>query len=212
MTTLVEIRNIGICVANENNILDSENQEKVSLSQGIITDFINRVKDDLFEFNTLEQFDHTYQNLFNRAFMYVFGRGAESAFFLRLGNDVERISYDFHKAMKGVCAERLPEHVLLSLNRKSSIMIEMYLQMFQCTKGSQDKMISEEITFQDCIFTILSGAFYYGFLVSSEIELTVEDYKVEYEALNDNPYDYETYDKTYNLDDFKIVNYTITNR
>ena len=211
MTTLEQIRQTGATIAFENEIFGNKKIEDISLSNEIVEDFIERVKNDLFEFNTLEQFDNTYFNLFSRAFMYVYGKGAEVAFYSRLNNSISKINYEFDKVMQGVCGEKLSDHLRFRVNRKSSAMLDMYFQMFQHTRGSQEKIISENITFGDCISTILNGAFFCGLETCLTTELSKEDRSFNYKAENDKPYDNDTYDQKYKVEDFKIINYTIGN-
>ncbi len=207
MTTLELIKQTGAGVAFENEIIANKNNQDISIPNGLAEDFILRVKSDLFEFNTLEQFDYTHCNLFNRAFIYVYGKGAEAAFFSKLGNSILKINYEFDKLMKGICGEKLPDHILLCLNKKSSAMIDMYVKMFQLTRGSQEKMISENITFQDCISTILSAAFFYGFEVCLTCEFIEKDKLTKYPEESDVPYNYNTYDQKYKIDDYNFKNF-----
>jgi hypothetical protein len=126
MNTIEKIRQIGANIAYENEIFGEHRIDEIPESFEIVDDFIDRVKDDLFEFNTLEQFDNSYFNLFNRAFMYVYGKDAEFALFNRLGFKVSRINYAFDQAMQGICGERLPNHIRFHINKKSSLMLDMY--------------------------------------------------------------------------------------
>jgi hypothetical protein len=139
--------------------------------------------------------------------MYLYGKGAEFTFFTRLGNNISKINYDFDKTMQALCGEKLPDNVRFHINRKSSVMLEMYFKMFEYTKGSQEMMFSEGFNFGDCIMTILSGAFFYGQEVCSTIELSDNDKLVEYQEESDKPYNYDNYDKKYKLEDFKVINY-----
>lgn len=211
MTTLEKIRQTGANIAFENEIFGNKKIEDISLSNEIVEDFIERVINDLFEFNTLEQFDNSYFNLFNRAFMYVYGKGAEVAFYSRLGNSITRINYEFDKVMQGVCGDKLSDNLRFRVNRKSSAMLDMYFKMFQHTRGSQEKIISENITFRDCISTILNGAFFCGIEICLTTELSKEDRLLNYQAENDKAYNNDTYDQKYKVDDFKMINYKIGN-
>ena len=205
MTTQEQIRQTGARIVFENEIFGKKHIDKTALPNALAEDFIKRMVTDLLEFNTLEQFDVTSLNLFSRAFMYAYGKGAEIALFSRLGNSIAKINYEFDKAMQGICGEKLSDHLRLCVNKKSSAMLDMYFQMFQHMRGSTEKMIEEKITFDDCISTILNGAFFYGSEISLTTELTEEDLLIKYQEESDTPYNYDTYDQKYKLDGFKMV-------
>lgn len=209
MNTIEIIRQIGKDLAFKNEIFGGQKIEDIEVPNSVIDDFIERLKNDLFEFQTLEQFDPTSFNLFCRAFMYVYGKGAEFAFFSRIGSTISTINYDFDKAMQGVCGEKLTNHFRFQINRKSNAMLEMYCQMFALTKGSQEKLISEGFGFPDCIRTILTGAFTCGIELCLTIDVSKEDRHIIYVEELDSPYDYDNYDKIYKVEDFKIINYSI---
>jgi hypothetical protein len=209
MNTLDEIRATGISVAVKNQILGVPKIEEISFSNEVVEDFIDRVVNDLFEFQTIEQFSET-SNLFNRAFMYVFGKGAELAFFARIGTTIDRISYSFDKAMLAKCGEQIPEYIrAFKIYKKSNAMIEMYQEMYKHTKGSQERIISEGLSFPDCMKTILLGGFFYGTHICLTIELSEKDRLVHYIDEEDIPYDPDNYHGNYRPEDYKVVNYTI---
>lgn len=207
MTTLEQIRQTGAKIAFENEIFGKEHLDNTILPNALAEDFIKRMVTDFFEFNTLEQFDYTHLNLFSRAFMYSYGKGAEIALFTRLGNSVPTINYEFDKAMEGICGEGLSDHLRLCINKKSSTMLDMYLQMFQHTRGSQEKVLSENVSFEDCISTILNGAFFCGFEIGVTTELTEKDTIIKYQENQDTLYNYDSYDQKYKIDDYKMFNY-----
>jgi hypothetical protein len=207
MNTLDSIRETGTQVAYKYGIYEQPKFEEISLPNDLIEDFIGRVEKDLFKFFTLQQFDTDYFNLFSRAFMYVYGKGAEFAYFTRTGNNISRINYDFDKAMQGVCGEKLPDDVRFRINQKASAMLEMYVQMYEHTRGSQDKIISEGLNFRDCIYTILNGAFFYGTYVCLTVPISGDDNTNHYEEpQNDKPYNNATYNKRYQPQDYRLVN------
>lgn len=205
MTIQDEIRLKGITLASEFQILENKKLHEITYSTEIVYEFIERLLDDILEFNTLNQFDLSYQNLCNRAYMYCFGKGAEVAFFDRMGYDMTYISYDFDKLMQGVCGEKLPDALRFKVHQKSSALLEIYTQQFQMTKGSLERMISEGLTFNNLIYTILNGAFFYGVEIALRSELTAEDKLASFQEEIDNPYDYDTYDQRYKLNDYKSV-------
>jgi hypothetical protein len=204
MNTIEKIRLTGVTVAIATNVLGNPKIEDVNLPNEIIEDFITRVKNDLFEFNYFNQFDARNFNLFARAFIYVYGKGAEFAFHNRIGNSISRIDYNFDSAMQAKCCETLPEHLRFQINNKTNEMLNIYIQMFELTKGTQEIIISEGLNFDDCISTILSGAFYLGKEVCSTLEFIGKDNFVKFDEKHDEPYDYDNYDQNYKLDDFKV--------
>jgi len=207
MDTLERIRQAGKAVAIINEFAASPEIDKIALPDDIISDFIERIKNDLFEFSTFEQFD--IYNLFNRAFMYVYGKGAEFAYFTRTGNTISRIDYDFDLAMQAKCGIEIPYHILFHIHRKSSAMLDMYQFMYEQTKGSIERIISEGLDFPKCMTTILSGAFFWGQFLCCRIELTDDDKLVVYTEKDDRPYDYDAYDQRYKEEDFRVINYKI---
>ncbi len=209
MSILEKIRETGATIAFENQIFGNEKIDNINISNGIIQDFIDRLIADLLEFNTMEQFDSECYNLFNRAFMYSYGKGAEFALYSRLGNTITKINYEFDKAMQGICGENLPENLRFKINSKSNAMLEMYYQMFQQTKGLQSKMISEKMTFENFISVILNGAFFCGLEICLINKLTEENKVINYKEELDKPYDYDNYNQKYKIEDFKVINYTI---
>jgi len=209
MNTLEKIRQTGASIALQSGIIGTPRIEDVNLSNKLIEEYIRKVIRDLLEFNTKEGFDPEYFNLFSRAFMYVFGKGLEVTFFARLKKSISFINYDFDKLMKGTCGEYLPEKIKLSAYKYTSNIMDMYIEMFKNVKGAGEKIISEGLTFEECLNTILNGAFYYGKELCLRIPFDKQE-KVEiYFLEKDNSYDYDRYEKNkYSLEDFKIVNYT----
>ena len=211
MNTLDEIRVTGVSVAVKNKILGIPKIEEISFSTKIVEDFIERIINDLFEFQTSEQYSDTY-NLFNRAFMYVFGKGAEFAFFTRIEIPINRISYDFDKAMHAKVGEQIPEYIrALKINSRISAMLEMYKEMYHHTKGSQERITSEGLSFPDCMRTILHGGFFYGTHICLTIELSEEDRLAKYIEEVDKPYDPDNYTANYKPEDYRVVNYRFGN-
>lgn len=206
MNTLAKIRETGQRVAAEYGVYEQPQIEEISLPNELIEDFVERLVIDFAEFSTLEVYSD-YFNLFNRAFMYVYGKGAEFAYFTRIGKDFDRISYNFDKAMQGTCGENLPNNVRFRINQRASAMLEMYVQTFEHTRGPQDIIISEGLSFNHCIHTILCGAFFYGAYVCSTVPLDEKDYISNHEEpKEDKPYDYDNYDKKYKPEDYKMMN------
>ncbi|MFA6335933.1 MAG: hypothetical protein WCX48_10375 [Bacteroidales bacterium] len=206
MDSLNIIRLSGAKVAFDNKILGLPFIESMSAPEDIAKDFIDRIKDDLLKFNTVRQFDHTYFNLFVRAFMYAYGKGAEYAFFIRTGNMVSRIDYDFDKTMHGKCGENLPDSFRFELNAKSSVIIEMYVQMFRAIKDSHEQLISEGLNFEHVISVVLSAAFFWGQAICCTVELSEVDKSIAYQPENDKPYDSKSYTQNYKPEDFQFVN------
>jgi hypothetical protein len=196
MNTIEKIRIVGSNIASTNDFFELPKIDNIDLPQDIISDFIERVQTDLFEFSTLEQFND-YYNMFSRAFMYVYGKGAEFAFFSRIDNNIKRIDYNFDHAMLGKLSVEMPYHILFHIHRKTSAMFDMYHDMFDQTKGSTEIMMSEGLDFPKCMTTILSGAFFWGQELCSRIELSENDKLEKFKNVEDKPYDYDSYDQRY---------------
>lgn len=205
MTTIDQIRLKGIEIAGKKGLIDLEEKVKIPISNEIIEDFIEILERDLMDFSTIECFSN-YENLFVRAFLYCYGKGAEYTFSLLLNKPLEKIGYDFDECMTGTISNAIPNSLRNQLIEKTGIMIEMYESMFQLTKGNQEKIISEGANFPKCIFTILNGGFYWG----SRIVLgtfTNEDLNSVFNPKAvDKKYDYDTYNNNYQESDFKILN------
>ena len=205
MTKIEQIRFKGIEIASEKKLIDLEEKVQMPINNKIIEDFIEILERDLMDFSTIECFSN-YENLFVRAFLYCYGKGAEYTFSLLLNKPLEKISYDFDECMTGTISNEIPNSLRTQLNEKTGIMIEMYESMFQLTKGSQEKIISEGANFPICVFTILNGGFYWG----SRIVLgtfTNEDLNSVFNPKAvDKKYDYDTYNNNYQESDFKILN------
>lgn len=205
MTTIEQIRFKGIEIASKKGLIDLEEKVQIPINNEIIEDFIEILERDLMDFSTIECFSN-YENLFVRAFLYCYGKGAEYTFSLLLNKPLEKIGYDFDECMTGTISNEIPNSLRSQLNEKTGIMIEMYESMFQLTKGSQEKIISEGTNFSTCIFTILNGGFYWG----SKIILayfTNEDLNSMFNPKTvDKKYDYDKYNNNYQESDFKILN------
>ena len=207
MTTQEQIRQTGANIAFKNEIFGKRHIEKINLSNEVVDDFIKRIVTNFIDFNTREHLDFIYLNLFARAFMYVYGKGAEIALFSRLGNTPTKINYDFDKAMQGVCGERLSDHLRLCLNSKSSAMRNMYFQMFTIRINSYKSTISENESLKECISTILNCAFMCGLEICLTTELTENENLIKYKEESDIPYNFDKYDKKYKIEDFNIHNF-----
>jgi hypothetical protein len=206
MNTLDRIRQTGFAIATSKGVIGQHKEAIIPFVEELVEDFIHRLLDDFFTFNTSEQFDGSYFNLFSRAYMYVYGKGAEYAFFTRLGHDVTRIDYSFDEAMRGVCAHLLPERVRFQFYKTMSAVLDMYVAVFELTRGPQERIISEGLSFPKCMYTILSGAFFCGRERILGMVLTAEDESVTYADREDAPYDYDSYNQSFQLEDFRITN------
>lgn len=207
MNTLEKIMLVGLEVAEKHGVNQLAEKEKITINEEIIENFINAQIEDLIEFSTFEQFD--YQNLFRRAFMYTYGKGGEYALSSRLKVPLDRIGYNFHECMKGKISSVIPQNLMFHLNKNSSLMLEMYDKMFDVTKVGAEKMISEELNFENCLYRILNGGFYYGTRIILSLDVD-EKMSVDFSAnQNDEKYDYDNYDNDYSEDDFKTIDLKI---
>jgi hypothetical protein len=209
MNSLDRIMLVSNAIAERKGIKSLKKIEVVKPDSEVVEAFVNKVVTDLFEFDTLEQFDSKYDNLFGRAFIYMFGKGAEYAFCWRTGEPIGRIAYSFHDCMQAKCADQLPEDIRTVLYKQMSGMLDMYVAMFEVTKGSQEENIADGISFHDMMFKTLSGAFFWGKELIETIELNEAHFEHEVSEKEDEPYDYDNYSNDYVLDHFKIVKFRV---
>jgi hypothetical protein len=87
--------------------------------------------------------------------------------------------------MQGICGEKLSNHFRFHINRKSSAILEMYCQMFELTRGPQEKITLEGFGFPDCIKTILTGAFTCGKELGLTIDISDEDRQIAFVGVLD---------------------------
>lgn len=207
MNSLDRIQLVSIAIAERNGIRRLKKIEVVKPDSEVVEAFVNKVVTDLFEFDTLEQFDSKYDNLFGRAFIYMFGKGAEYAFCLRTGEPIDRIAYNFHDCMQAKCANRLPDDIRSVVCKQMSGMLDMYVAMFEVTKGSQEENVTNGISFHDMMFRTLSGAFFWGKELVETIELNESHFEYEVSEQEDQPYDYDNYSNDYISEHFKIVKF-----
>lgn len=202
MDLLENIMIKGLAIAKENGILDLPEKKEIPFDEEIIEGFINRVIDDLFEFATLEQYINN-ETLFERAAVYVYGKGVVFALSHLCNSPLERIGYNFDDCMQSKISEILPQSVSNDVNKFIPVIQKMFHTMFQETKGSQEKFIVARITFGNCIFKMLSGVFFAGrrvglsFEIDGNVSLDFSDNTL------DSPYDYDTYDSKYKEADFE---------
>lgn len=192
----------GLTVAKENGLLDLQEKKAIPFDEEIIEDFLDRVIDDLFEFATLEQYINN-ETLFERAAVYVYGKGVEFALLHLCNSPLERISYSFDDCMQSKLPDSLPHSILNVTNKFKPVVKEMYRVMFQETKGSQEKFIVAGITFGNCIFKILSGVFFAGRKVGLSVVID-ENNAIQLSNTNsDSKYNYDTYDSRYKENEFE---------
>lgn len=209
MNTLDKIMITGVKIAQKNGLKSLPEKFDMPFYEKQVEDFINKMIDDLFEFNTMEQFDPTYQNLFNRAFMYSYGKGAETAFLYKMAGKIDAIHFNFGECMKGSLSSLIPKHLMFHLGKNSSTMLDMYIAMFETTKIGEEQRHNEGITFGNCIFKILSGGFYWGKRVMQSIEFSEKDFTTPNLTDKDKFYDPDTYEEEYKVSDYKVINYEI---
>ena len=208
MNTLDKIRLSGFEVAAEAGIINGEKLSELPPSSELVDDLVCRVLEDFFEFNTQEQFDAQQSNLFRRAFMYLYGKGAEHAFYARMDfmeYDISRLSYDFNAAMRGTGARKLPKYIRVQLDQKNDAMLDMYEAMMAYTRGSQMDVIQEGLSFPKCMYVVLSGAFFAGREYLLTLETSDEDGNFNFEEEDDVPYDSETYNQKFQLSDYQAT-------
>ena len=162
MSALDKIRLAGFEVAAREGIVGGEKLADVPPASDAVDDLVCRMMDDLNAFNTLAQFDAEGYDLFRRAFLYLFGKGAEYAFFARMDYDLLRFPYRFDEAMRGQGTTKLPAYVRAQLEQKRPGLLAMFAAMEAYIRGSREERSEEGPTFLHCMYTVLSGAFYFG--------------------------------------------------
>lgn len=198
--TLISIK--GLAIAKENGLLDLPEKKEIPFDEEIVEDFLDRVIDDLFEFATLEQYINN-ETLFARASIYVYGKGVEFALSHLCNSPLERISYNFDDCMQSKIPDSLPPSILNDTNKFIPVVKEMYRVMFQEIKGSQEKFIVAGITFENCIFKILSGVFLTGRKLGLSHVIDENNAIKLGDNNSDSKYDYDTYDSRYKENDFE---------
>jgi hypothetical protein len=201
MKTLDAIRLKGFEIAQKHGLISLPELRKIPTSDDIIADFIEIQIEDLSDFLTIMSFSN-FENLFVRAFMYTYGKGAEFALSHLMNTPLNRIGYNFDECMTGTISNLIPIELKHNVNKYSVVMLEMYSEMFALTKGSQEKIISEGDNFGKAILVILNGAFYFGTrtILSQEIR---ENLKIDFSVNNEDiKYDYDNYNQNYNESDY----------
>lgn len=208
MNTLTSIALKGLAVAKENGLVAIPEKYKILFDEDLIKNFIKVQITDLFEFATLEQF-LSNENLFARAFMYTYGKGAELAISHIVHKPLKRIGYDFDNCMRGNGTVNIPSDLLIKISSNSSVLLKMYNEMFEVTRGSQEKLINEGSSFEDCMFKTLNVAFNIGKRVALALDVD-KNIIMDFNSNDyDSKYDYDNYDQKYSEEDYKLVNYKI---
>jgi len=88
-------------------------------------------------------------------------------------------------------------------------MLDMYMEMYEHIKRSQEKMIAEGLNLTDCIRTMLHGGFYCGKELCLSLEISEEDRMTKYTEEPDNFFDPNNYSADYRPEDYRVVNYRI---
>ena len=190
----------GLIIAQKNGLVNLPEKKEIPFCEEIIEDFLNRLIEDLFDFATITQYINN-ETLFSRAAVYSYGKGAEFALSHLYNSPLERIGYKFDNCMESKISDNFPPNILLEINKHIPVIKEMFQEMFQETKGSQEKYILAGITFGNCVFKMLSGVFFIGKKVGLSCEIENNgSMDFNYNDVNVN-WDYDTYDNKYKEDD-----------
>ena len=73
----------------------------------------------------------------------------------------------------------------------------MYHEMYSQTSVSQELLIKEGISFQDCLIKILNGVFFMGKKVVLSLEINQKEHIDFTNNAIDSKYDYDTYEEIY---------------
>ena len=206
MDTLTALTFTGLAIARQDGLLDLPEKHEIPFDEEIVADFIQTMVEDLFDFARLTQFVDNH-NLFARAFMYTYGKGAEFALSHMLQSPLKQIGYDFDSCMKGIGTENIPLHLLFRINGHASTLLTMYEEMYQITREGQSSLIAEGFTFGDCAKKMLNGAFFVGKRVAQSFDLDGSE-QIDFSGNAANvKYDYDNYDQKYKPEDYRVVNY-----
>ena len=197
MEILDKITVKGLLIAQKHGLVELPENKVIPFCEEIIEDFIRRQIADLTEFQSLEQFINT-ENLFSRAALYTYGKGAELALSHYVSKPLERIGYNFHDCMKSTISANIPTVIINQLNQYSLPILEMYSSMYNETRVNQELFINAGISFNDCLFKILNAVFFMG----KKVVLSLEMNEIQSMDLTNNtldvPYDYDSYSENYN--------------
>ena len=196
MEILDKITLKGLLIAQKHGLVELPEKKAIPFCEEIIEDFIRCQIEDLFEFQTLEQFINT-ENLFSRAALYTYGKAAEFALSHYVGEPLERIGYNFDDCMNSTVSTNIPATILNQINQYSEQILEMYREMYSQTRVSQELLIKEGISFHDCLFKILSGVFFIGKKVVLSLEIDQNESIDFTNNAIDVKYDYDTYKEIY---------------
>lgn len=208
MNTLEKILFAGLAKAREHGILDLPQTQSIPFEEELVAHFLELQIDDLFEFQTMEQYESDH-NLFVRASMYTFFKGVEFALSHITGTPLTRIGYDFDLCMQGKSSIKLPPNLSLQINKYSRAILEMFDEMFQLTKIDTEQGLREGITYRDCLLRILNGIFFMGSKVGNSLKPENNLYIDFSNNQKDFPYDYDTYDQKFKVEDYKVINVQI---
>lgn len=186
----------GLLIAQKHGLAALPEKNAIPLCEAIIDDFIRCQIEDLFEFQTLEQFINT-ENLFSRAALYTYGKGAEFALSHCVGQPLERIGYNFDDCMNSSISANIPAILLDQIKQYSAQILEMYNEMYSQNRVSQELLIKEGISFQDCLINILSVVFFMGKKVVLSLEINQKERMDFTNNTIDSKYDYDTYEEIY---------------
>ena len=195
MNTLEKIMYKGLIQAKEAGLTELPELVDIPHADEIVDDFFTRMMDDLFDFSTMEQYDN--RKVMEKAFIYSFGKGAEFAYSYRVEQKIRRIGYDFDECMSASLTPNLPKEVVSILEDYVSVMIKMYNQMYDESRVGQEQLHNEGIKYENCVYRILNGAFYWGKRIAQSLEIELQA-NVDFSKNNhDKKYDYDNYDKKY---------------
>lgn len=206
MNTLVKLRLVVFDAATQKGILGGEKLADVPFVSEVVDDLVCRVMDDLYQYNTFAQFDPECYDLFRRAFLYLFGKGAEYAFFARMEYEMPRFPYHFDAFMRGQGATKLPEYVRAQLDHQRTSLLAVYEAAVAFISGSRAERRDAGLELPRCMYVVLSGAFFCGREFMLTLEPQEEDGNFAFDEDEvDMPYDPDSSKYTYSHGDFTAV-------
>ena len=206
MNALDKLRLVVFEAATQEGIVGGEKLADVPFASEVVDDLVCRVMDDLYTYNALSQFDPECYDLFRRAFLYLFGKGAEYAFFARMEYEMPRFPYRFDEFMRGQGGTKLPKYVRAQLDHQRSGVLAVYEAAVDFISGSRAERRDAGPDLSRCMYVVLSGAFFYGREFMLTLEPQEEDGNFAFdEDEEDAPYDPDTCKYTYSLGNFTVI-------
>lgn len=192
MTVQEEIKDQSLIKAHKLGLLDGEELDVTNYEMQMVKDYVKMVQDDVLEYHTIFQPTNDLNALFYPVYGYIYSKGVEATFYDRIGNEIERIDYNFLEMFRGSLALNLYAKVG-SMDASGSIVEiqELYRHITSFLKGKNAQLIQEGTNYNEVMYTMLLNAFYLGRHKALTLELHNLDYSRSYECPEDEPCDFD---------------------